>query len=314
MSVLNLLSAPRNSRSGNLRFTFAILAVLVAIAAFSSPEFFTAQNVKNVIAQTAPLILASIGQMMVVVTGGLDVSNGAVVSLTTTLVAMPYHDAINLSLAFGAALMIGLANGYGVARLNVHPIIMTLATMSIAQGIALLLRPIPGGDVPAWLIGAVNGNLWAIPGSLLWIVVPACAAAWLLYRRPFGVHLFAAGGNAENARLNGIKTQRIIIAAYVLSSLFAFIAGLYLAGRLSSGDAKVGNAFNIDSVMAVALGGVQLSGGVGSLLGTVIGALLVSLIGNTMNLSNISAFVQLGVKGLLLLAVVSLQRRKEIGL
>lgn len=314
MSVLNLLTAPRNSRSGNLRFAFAILAVLVVIATASSPEFFTAQNIQNVIAQTAPLILASIGQMMVVVTGGLDVSNGAVVSLTTTLVAMPYNDAVNLSLAFGAALMIGLVNGYGVARLNVHPIIMTLATMSIAQGFALLLRPIPGGDVPAWLIGAVNGNLGIIPGSLFWVVVPACAAAWLLYRRPFGVHLFAAGGNAENARLNGIKTQRIIIAAYVLSSLFAFIAGLYLAGRLSSGDAKVGNAFNIDSVMAVALGGVQLSGGVGSLLGTVIGALLVSLIGNTMNLSNISAFVQLGVKGLLLLAVVSLQRRKEIGL
>lgn len=314
MSALNLFAMPRNSRSGTLRIALMILALVLLVAALSSPEFLTRQNLSNVMAQTAPLVLASVGQMMVIVTGGLDVSNGAVVSLTTTLVAMPYPAAMTFSIALLAALSIGLINGFGVARLNVHPIIMTLATMSFAQGLALLLRPIPGGDVPSWLTALVNGDVAGVPLSLFWIGVPVAAAAWLLYRRPFGVHLFAAGGSAENARLNGINTQRIIIAAYLLSSLFAFIAGLYLAGRLSSGDAKVGNAFNLDSVTAVALGGAQLSGGVGSLLGTVVGALLVSLIGNAMNLSNISAFIQIGVKGLLLLAVVSLQRRKEIGL
>lgn len=314
MSVLTLLSTPSNSRSGTLRVAILILLVVLVVATVSSQEFLTTQNLVNVISQTAPLILASIGQMIVIVTGGLDVSNGAVVSLTTTLVAMPYSQPVNFGLALLAALTIGWVNGIGVAKLNVHPIIMTLATMSFAQGLALLLRPIPGGNIPSWLTKMVNGDLMGTPFALLWIVLPVAFASWLLYRRPFGVHLFAAGGNAENARLNGIKTQRIIMAAYLLSSLFAFIAGLYLAGRLSSGDAKVGNAFNLDSVTAVALGGVQLSGGVGSLLGTVIGAMLVSLIGNAMNLSNISAFIQIGVKGLLLLAVVSLQRRKEIGL
>lgn len=314
MSKPSFLATPRNSRNGTLRIALVILAAVIVIASLSSSEFMTAQNISNIISQTAPLVLASVGQMMVILTGGLDVSNGAVVSLTTTLIAMPYPQPATFTLALVVALSIGLVNGFGVARLNVHPIIMTLATMSFAQGLALLLRPIPGGDIPVWLTTIVNGNVAGIPMALLWIAIPLALAAWLLYRRPFGVHLFAVGGNADNARLNGIKTERIIIAAYVLSSLFAFVAGLYLAGRLSSGDAKVGNAFNLDSVTAVALGGVQLSGGVGSLLGTVVGALLVSLIGNAMNLSNISAFIQLGVKGALLLAVVSLQRRKEIGL
>jgi ribose transport system permease protein len=314
MKALTILAMSRDSRDGALRVSIAIFLAMLIIAATTSSEFLTGQNIGNLISQTAPLVLASVGQMMVILTGGLDVSNGAVMSLTTTIVALPYAKPLTLFLALGAALLIGAINGIGVTRLGVHPIVMTLSTMSFAQGLALLLRPIPGGDVPAWLSAGVNGSLAGIPFAVLWIVLPVAAAAWLLYRRPFGLHLFAAGGNADNARMNGIKTDRVIVSAYMLSSLFAFFAGLYLAGRLSSGDSKVGVAFNLDSVTAVALGGVQLSGGVGNLFGTIIGALLVSLIGNAMNLSNVSAFIQVAVKGLLLVVVVSVQRRKEIGL
>lgn len=314
MSALNILAVPVNSRNGTLRISLVIFLALCVLAAATSSEFLTSQNIANLISQTTPLVLAAVGQMIVIVTGGLDVSNGAVMSLVTTIVAMPYADTLTIPLALLAALAIGWINGLGVTKLRVHPIVMTLSTMSFAQGLALLLRPVPGGEVPHWLTASANGSVAGIPYATLWIVIPVAAASWLIYRRPFGLHLFATGGNADNARMNGIKSDRIVIWAYVLSALFAFIAGLYLAGRLSSGDSKVGLPFNLDSVTAVALGGVQLSGGVGSIAGTVIGALLVSLIGNAMNLSNVSAFIQVAVKGLLLIVVVSVQRRKEIGL
>jgi ribose transport system permease protein len=148
----------------------------------------------------------------------------------------------------------------------------------------------------------------------VWIAIAVVAGVLLLHRSRFGLHLFATGGNIENSRLNGVKTQRVIVLAYVLCSLFACFTGLFLAGRLSSGDPKVGAVFSLDSVTAVALGGISLAGGIGSAAGAIIGSLLVGMISNTMNLINVSAFVQSVIKGLLLLAVVTVQRRKQIGL
>ncbi|WEJ08382.1 ABC transporter permease (plasmid) [Sinorhizobium sp. M103] len=221
---------------------------------------------------------------------------------------------MRILLCIAVATAFGLVNGYGVARLNVHPIIMTLATMGIGQGLALIILPIPGGRVPDWLSTSVAGSIGPVPNTLVWLIVASLVAAWILYRRPFGLYLFAAGGNEFNARMNGVPVERTIINAYVLSALFACAAGMFLTGRLASGDPKGGATFGIESVTAVALGGVHLAGGIGSVFGTVVGAAILGLINNVMNLANVSAFLQSVAKGGLLLVLVVSQRRKTIGL
>jgi ribose transport system permease protein len=168
--------------------------------------------------------------------------------------------------------------------------------------------------VPPWIPAGVVGDIGGVPYSLIWILVWAAIGGWILYRTRFGLHLFALGGNAANAMLNGVKVRRTMVFAYILSALFAAAAGIFLAGRIASGDANVGATYGLDTITAVALGGTQLSGGIGSLAGTIVGTVLMGVIGNGMNLTNVSAFLQTVVKGLLLLAVVCVQRRKEIGL
>jgi ribose transport system permease protein len=150
--------------------------------------------------------------------------------------------------------------------------------------------------------------------SIVWVVI-AIAVCWrLVHHSRLGLHLFAVGGGSSVARSYGVSVERTTVAAYVLSSTFAAAAGVFLAGRIASGDPKIGELFAIESITAVALGGVQLAGGVGSVPGALTGVALLALLANGMNLENMSAFVQTAVKGLILLAVIAMQPRKTIGL
>jgi ribose transport system permease protein len=313
-NVSSLLPAPRNSRAGPWYLVLACLVVVVAVVSWSAPLFLTPGNLSNVAAQVTPLVITAIGQTLVIITGGLDLSVGSLISLTTAIIVLDLPGWAMVLLAITAAVTVGTVNGVGIAFLNVHPIIMTLASMSVVQGVALITRPVPGGTVPGWISGAVNGSLFGLPAALAWIAVAVVLAAFLIYRTRFGLHLFAIGGNPNSALMNGVRVRRNIVLTYILSSLFAMGAGFFLAGRIASGDANVGTVFGLDSITAVALGGTSLSGGVGSLVGTVLGSILVGVIGNGMNLMNVSAFLQIVIKGALLLAVVSVQRRKQIGL
>jgi ribose transport system permease protein len=313
-SYLNLWRTDPNSRAGTLRISATVLLVVFLAALCTAPHLIAADNLSNLVSQSAPLLISTVGQALVIITGGLDISVGSVISLTTAICSFTLPAGLQFLLAGVMAVTVGLVNGIGIARLKVHPIIMTLSTMSICQGAALLLRPVPGGTVPGFLTTLVAGSIAGIPNALLWVVIVAGVGYVTLHRTRFGLHLFAIGGSEESARLNGVNVERATLAAYVLCSLFACVAGLFLAARLSAGDATAGNVFSLDSVTAVALGGIRLSGGIGNMIGATIGALLIGLIGNSMNLLNISAFLQTVVKGVLLLAVVCLQPRKNIGL
>lgn len=309
----------RNSRQGNWIAALIIIVATTVLLLLTTDDFATPQNASNLLAQAMPLIIVAIGQMIVIVLAGMDLSVGSVMSLTTAILALDGSPFVLIPLVFLAATSIGLVNGIAIVRLNVHPIIATLSMQFIVIGIAQLLRPVAGGSVPDVVVGMVAGSLLGIPAPVFWAVFVVAAGWKILHGSRFGLHLFAIGGGVASGQTDtahnfGLKDGRNIVLAYVLSALFAALAGIFIAGRIASGDPSVGSQFALDSITAVAIGGTQLSGGIGGLHGTILGAILMALLANGMNLANLSAFLQGAIKGIILLLVVALQSRKKMGL
>ncbi len=289
-----------------------LILVLATVLGFSSPYALSTQNLVNILNQQVSLILVTVGQVMVILTAGLDLSVGSVVSMTTAIVSHDLPFAVPLAIA--AALAVGLVNAIGILRLGVHPILMTLSTMTAVQGIALFIRPIPGGQVPSWMTDYASSVYFGLPLPVICAAILVVIAGTVISRSRFGLHLMAVGASEESALLGGVNTGRIILIAYLMSSLFACLAGLNLAARLASGDPLVGTSFAIDSIAATALGGTQLSGGLGGVTGPVTGVLFLALLGNGLNLLNISTYYQMIIKGALLILAVSAHRRSQPGL
>lgn len=302
------------ARSGISRYTLALPLVLFAVLAISASSFLTTQNLANITGQITALLIVTLGQLVVALVGGIDLSVGSVVSLAGSLVATQADPAWGITLALLMGLVVGLANGLGVAVAGIHPLIMTLASMTFLQGLAYVVLPIPGGLVAPWLGELAKGSLCGLPLALVWCAVCAAGLSLLLHRTRLGLHIFAVGANARSAHLNGVRSAAVVVSGYVICSLFAVVSGIYLAARVSSGDPAMGASFALESVTAVALGGVQFTGGVGGVLGAVIGALSLGLITNGINLLGISPFLRGTITGALLLVAVCLQRRKEVGL
>jgi ribose transport system permease protein len=316
--LLRILNA-RTSRQGLWILPLVMALVISAALAILTKEFAGTENLNNLVAQAMPLIITAIGQMFVIVIGGLDLSVGSVVSFTTAILSLNAPAYVLIPAVFLSAALIGLTNGVVITRFNVHPIIATLAMQYIVLGITRILRPVSGGTVPDIVIQSVKGSIFGVSMPMIWGVVVVLIAWKLLHASRFGLHLFAIGGGiasgTEDAARNfGVPVRRNIILAYVACSCFAALAGVFLAGRIVSGDPNVGLLFELDAITAVAIGGTQLSGGIGSLHGTVIGALVLALLSNGMNLANVSPFIQTAIKGTILMLVVAFQSRKKIGL
>lgn len=313
MSKVGRIFFPANSRHGLWTIPLLVAICCCVGLAISTADFVSRQNVLNLFAQAAPLILVSIGQMIVILVKGLDLSVGSVVSLTTGILSLNAPFYVTVPAAMLTAAVVGLLNGVAVTRFRVHPIIATLSIMGITQGAAMFVRPSAGGTVASEIVALVSGELFGIYMPVIWTIAAILVGWKIVHGSRFGLHLFAIGGG-ETAATFGIAEQRNEVAAYVLSSCFAAAAGIFLAGRIASGDPNIGTQYAVDSITAVALGGTQLAGGIGSLHGTLIGCGLLALIANGMNLLNVSAFVQTIVKGAILLLVIALQPRKNIGL
>ncbi|MBS0598305.1 MAG: ABC transporter permease [Proteobacteria bacterium] len=294
--------------------TLALPVLLIVFLSLAASNFLAAQNLTNVTGQITALLIVTLGQMLVALVAGIDLSVGSVMSLAGCLIATQADPFTGTVLALLMGLCVGLVNGLGIAIAGIHPLIMTLATMTFLQGLAYLVLPIPGGQVAPALGQLVNGTAAGVPLPLLWCAACMLAVYVLLHRSRLGLHIFAVGAQARSAHLNGVQSRTVVVAAYVLCSLLAVVAGIYLTARVSAGDPTMGAAFGLESVAAVALGGVQLTGGVGSILGVVIGALSLGLITNGINLFGISPFLRGAVTGLLLLLAVCSQRRKVVGL
>lgn len=307
------------SRQGTWLLPLLIVAAMVLTLSVGTSQFLRSENLFNLVAQAMPLMITAIGQLFVVLVGGLDLSVGSVISFTTAVLALGGPGYLLIPGVVVLAALVGATNGLVITRFNVHPIIATLGMQYVLLGITRILRPTSGGTVPEIVISSVSGNILGVPMPVFWGAAVIFIAWKLLYGSRFGLHLFAIGGGnaagSEDAARNfGISVKRNIVLAYVASSCFAALAGIFLAGRIVSGDPNVGLLFELDAITAVAIGGTQLSGGVGSLHGTVIGALVLALLANGMNLLNISPFIQTAIKGAILLLVVGTQTRKRMGL
>lgn len=310
MNYVSLLQI--RGRSGLGIIAFGVPLALFAFLGVSSPSFLSLQNFANINGQITALLIVALGQMIVAISGGIDLSVGAVLGLTSAIL-VSVDPALAVPIAVLTGVCAGLANGVGVAVFGVHPLVMTLASMTFLQGLALLIHPVPGGDVPDYLEALTNFSVLGLPAAFFWCLLFIVGASLLLRMTRFGVRVFAVGANAENAARNGINIMLHRIACYVLCSLAAVVAGIFLSARVSSADATMGAAYALESVTAIALGGVQLAGGVGSVPGVVAGTITLGLMANGMNLIGLSPFIRAAATGILLLVAISLQPRKVIG-
>ena len=300
-------------RSGLGLVSLGLPFVMFAVLSLSAPDFLSRQNIANVNSQITALVIVALGQLVVALIGGIDLSVGSVVSLTSVLI-VSLDPSLGVPVALVAGIVVGLANGFGIAVFGVHPLIMTLSTMTFVQGFSLLFLSGAGGVVPGPIMALAKSSVGAFPAGFFWCLAVIVIVSTLLYRTAFGLRIFAIGANAQSAELSGVRVTAPRIACYVLCSLAGAIAGVYLTGRIATGDPTMGQPFGIDSVTAIALGGVQLSGGVGSVIGAVLGTITLGLVANGMNMMGVSPFFRAALTGVLLLGAVSLQKRKAIGI
>ena len=297
---------------------FFLLAALVIFTVASS-QFLTSQNIVNVARQSVYLVLVSLGQMIVLLTGGFDLAVGTTIALTSVFAAIimisvmaVVPDSIGLIIAAGClgamvvALLVGLVNGTGVAVFGVSPFIMTLGVQSVCAGIALFLTggvPVTGfphafGDTFAF------GRILGVPVTVAVAIVAIVVVAIFLYGTRFGRHLYAVGGNVKAAKLSGINTTATLLIAYAASALLASIDGLLLTARVESGEANLGGTIALQSIAACVIGGVSLRGGIGRVEGVVLGAFFIVLIQNGMDLMQIGSYMQMVLLGVLLILAV----------
>jgi ribose transport system permease protein len=287
---------------------YAMLVVLVVIYGGVGNSVFTLEELNIQSAAVMTLLLVAAGQTIVILLGGIDLSVGGVVSLTTALAATRlggHGPGVALWLAaivlLGPAL--GALNGVMVSRLRLQPFIVTLATWSVWSGVALWILPTEGGTIPQRLIDFGNGTFLSL-ASAVWLIV-ALVVFWAWFKRTrTGIAIKATGSSENSAYLSGVPTQRATTTAYALSGLFAALGGLFLVTQTASGSPTVGNDYILDSVAAVVIGGTSLFGGRGGLGGTIAGAFILTLIASVIFTLDISSFWTPVVTGLLLIMAV----------
>lgn len=300
------------AQQATLLLAFAILIVtILTYLGFYASQFQRLPNSfawDSTITNALPLVFAGVGQGIVVLTRGLDLSVGGTMDLTNSLAATHMTASVGsmigwslIVLALGAA--IGAVNGLLVTVGRLQPIVVTIGTMSILQGIAAAVLPQPGGSIPAAYTN-VMGNTGSPIGVLFLVLVLVCW--WLLRRRPLGVALYAVGNDPQAAAANGVNVARTRISAYVLSGVMAAAAGLFLAASSSGGDATGGDSYLLASFAAVVLGGVSFFGGRGSMVGVVCGAGVLTVLVSLLFYAKVNSFYESFYQGLFLVAAVLL--------
>lgn len=294
-----------------LLLTAAGLAAAIAIPAFRDPA-----NLANILRQSSVLGIIAIGQAFVIAAGMIDLSVGMIAGLVVVLACLILGidpsltwAVIPLMLALGAA--IGLINGMLVNRLNLHPLILTFGMLSILQGVIFTITDRSVGQASPFLLSLANSDIAGIPLAAILLLVLTILAQLVFARTRFGYHLVAAGGNGESARRAGVNVARIRLLCFVISGGFAGLAGLLLAGRLGTGYPLAGSGLELDSIVAVVLGGTALAGGRGSVVRSIGGVLALAIISNVLNLLAVSAFVQMFIKGMIVIIAILLNQPRR---
>ena len=298
-----------------------MLVILVVLVVIVVPEFILPANIYNVLIQLVPLGLASIGQHFVIVGGGIDLSIGSQISLITIALSSlagtgipSIIGAIVFCLALGA--VFGLANGVLAHYVRIPPLVVTLCTGFIFQGIAFAFHETTGGFVPVGLRNVLTASWTFFSVPLLLYVLGVIASAFLLYRARFGRSLYALGGSEEVLYSAGVKVSRIRISSYVLAGLMASVTAIYLAARLKSGGSHYGDGYALTTITAVVVGGTSIAGGEGSLYGTVAGTVIVSMLNNVLNNVSFryglqSSFYKDVMTGIILIGAMLFYRKRK---
>lgn len=316
------------------------LLLLVAYLSFASPYFASLGNAQNVSRQNAHLIILAVGQTMVIIGAGIDLSVGAVMAVSACVTAVlatqqitvlgttvgPLNIWVTILIGLSVGTFVGFLNGLIIAKGRIPDFIATLGMMEVARGVALLVTgglPIPShltatelqGYLPEQLIWMGGRDILGVPTGAL-IALGIVVIGWVIMSHTgLGRSIYAVGGNKEAARVSGINVDRTKIATYTIMGLLAAIAGLVLTGRMNSANALMGTGAELTSIAAVVIGGTNLFGGEGGVVGSLIGAVIMGVLGNGLNLLNVSAFWQRVTMGVVIIMVVLFDqwRRRKFG-
>jgi ribose transport system permease protein len=324
------LSRASRGRSDAVQRLLAFAALIVIIVVFSllSPNFLQFDNVVGILLATTVNGVLALGVTFVIITGGIDLSIGTVMTLSAVMTAMfltEWHLPIPLGIAAGLATgaLAGLVNGTLIAKLKIPSFIATLGMLSIAKGLALVisgLKPIYFNDTPAFNRGAMGSAVGAVipgfdvPNLVLVLFGAAILASLILSKTILGRYTFALGSNEEAARLSGVNVDRWKMAVYTLAGLFSGLAGVLIGARLNSAQPSLGQGYELDAIAAAVIGGTSLSGGEGSILGTVIGAFIISTLTNGLRILSVPQEWQTVVTGGIVILAVYLdivRRRRQ---
>ncbi len=293
------------------RGAIAVLAVTVLLAGVAFPDFLHAGNLQDIVTAATFLGLVTIGQTFVIIMGGFDLAVGSMVSVGTVLAAYgaPFGWGAALLLPTVAGALVGLLDGLLIARVRMAPFIVTLSALLALKGVAVALA---GESMvishPGFFGRIANGQILGVSALILILLAAFAVAALALNRTAFGAAVFAIGGNEEAARMLGIRVARVKIMTYCLSGALAGLAGALLAAHLSSGLSAAGNGYELQSIAAAVIGGVLLTGGVGTMMGALAGVLLLGIINNVINqIGTLSAAYQGLASGIFLLLAVIIQ-------
>jgi ribose/xylose/arabinose/galactoside ABC-type transport system permease subunit len=293
-----------------------ILPVLLGVGGIISPAFVSPDNLSNLLLQFAPLAIVAMGQALVMIVRGLDLSVASMMATAAVIATSLSGSAAGIVAVFAVALLvavaIGLLNGFLVTKRQVSPFLATLATMILLQGLRFAYtQGAPSGNVPPLLRMLGAGKFHGIPYNTLVLLALAAVLAVLLHRSVFGRRIFIVGGNPVIGRLFGIRSDLVMIACYVISACLAAIAGLILSGYVGLVDNWVGQGYELDSIVACVVGQVSLQGGRGSILGALTGAAIIIVIANEVLLLGVPIQVQLIIKGAVIVIAAALYARRE---
>jgi ribose transport system permease protein len=317
-----------NNRISNAFRRMGMLPVLIVlyllmyaltsyIAGADGSNFATAQNTMNILRQVSINIVLASGMTFVILTAGVDLSVGSILAVTAVLgmlVSTSGHfDALSIPTFLFAGLVLGALNGASIAFIGLNPFVVTLGTMTALRGAAYLLAngtTILNNNIPGfeWM---GNGAFFAVPW-LIWLAALVVLVSWFTLRKTvLGTQIYAVGGNPQAARLTGIKVGKVLLFVYAVSGLFSGLAGAMSASRLYAANGNWGTGYELDAIAAVVLGGTSLMGGVGSIWGTVIGALIIGVLNNGLTILGLSSFWQYVAKGIVIVLAVILDKLRQ---
>ncbi len=304
---------------GRFQSVIGLVAFSIIIS-FMSDRFMTWSNMFNVFRQSSVNAIIAAGVTFVILTGGIDLSVGSILAISGAVSAYLLAGGASAFVAIVAALAvgvgIGVANGFVISKGKLQPFIVTLATMTIFRGATLVFtdgKPISAGyEANAEMFSKLgNGYLFGIPNPIIIMAVVFGVCYFILKHTTIGRYVYSTGGNEEATQLSGVSVHRVKLFVYGMSGAMAAAGGMIITSRLSSAQPTAGTGYELDAIAAVVLGGTSLAGGVGSVIGTIVGALIIGILNNALNLLNVTSYYQQLAKGLVILIAVLLDQKEK---